>query len=557
VLGRLAALTPRHRTLIAIGAVLVIVAVPLRGLLNRQGPPMEEGFMLVFAEQFLHGAVPNKDFLYLYGPGSVWFLAGVFKLFGVSLLAERLVGLAQLLGIIFGVFFLVLRAWGRVLAVLGATITALIILPPIALTALAWNGAVAFGLFAMVAGIASTRARTARGANGLAATSGALFGLALLWRPDLILASVLVVAFLMPQLARSARRWLAGAAAAFLGLYLIQIAMAGLHNVVQGIIVDPVFNLRGGRRLPVPPRPNRFDGFLINAGERGALKWAIPSVGAPAQLTIWFFLLLFTLVLLVGVSWFLWRHLPHDLRTLTLVLVTAFSIGILPQALQRPDTTHVAWVTCVPFGFLPVLAVEILRARKPALNWTRLVVLGMLPILAVLYLLIPNYTLRDYADISAQTFGLHRNSYEIKNDGRNFYYGRRQVQEQLTQILHLADRVSKPGQRLFVGTGDLRKTPYSDAFIYYMLPDLKPATYYIEMDPGVANAKNSRLASDVASADIVILSRVWDKWAEPNDSLKYGPEKPNDVLKAHFCTVKNDPLYALLVRCAHGNAPVP
>lgn len=557
MLARLAATTPRQRTLAAIAAVLVVVAVPLRGLLVRQGPPMEEGFMLVFAEQFLHGAVPNKDFLYLYGPGSVWLLAGVFKVFGVSLLAERLVGLAQLLGIIFGVFFLVLRAWGRRLAALGATITALIILPPIGLTALAWNGAVAFGLLGIVAGIASTRARTSRGANGLAATSGALFGLALLYRPDLIVAVVLVAVFLMPHLARRARGWLAIGSGALLSLYLVQIAMAGLHNTYEGIIVIPLFNLRGGRHLPVPPRPSQFDGFLIGAGEHGALKWAIPRIGAPAQLTVWFFLLLLSIALLGGLSWYLWRHARRDLRTLTLVLVTAFSLGILPQALQRPDTTHVAWVSCVPFGFLPVVAFEILRARRPDFSLTRLLVLGMVPIVAVLYLLIPNYMIRDYADFSAQTFGIHRNSFEIKNDGRNFYYGRRAVQVQLTQILKVADRISKPGQRLLVGTGDLRKTPYSDAFIYYMLPDLTPATQYIEMDPGVANAANSSLARDVASANIVILSRVWDKWVEPNDSLKYGSEKPNDVLKAHFCTVKSEPLYVLLVRCAHGNAPVP
>ena len=56
-------------------------------------------------------------------------------------------------------------------------------------------------------------------------------------------------------------------------------------------------------------------------------------------------------------------------------------------------------------------------------------------------------------------------------------------------VIAAAAKISKPGQRLFVGPVDLRKTPYSDAYLYYMLPDLVPATYYIEMDPGVANAE--------------------------------------------------------------------
>jgi hypothetical protein len=40
--------------------------------------------------------------------------------------------------------------------------------------------------------------------------------------------------------------------------------------------------------------------------------------------------------------------------------------------------------------------------------------------------------------------------------------------------LAAAARISRPGQRLFVGPGNLRKTPYSDAYLYYELGDLVP-----------------------------------------------------------------------------------
>ena len=39
-------------------AMLSAFLLPLRGLLRAQGPPMEEGFMLVFPELVLHGAIP-------------------------------------------------------------------------------------------------------------------------------------------------------------------------------------------------------------------------------------------------------------------------------------------------------------------------------------------------------------------------------------------------------------------------------------------------------------------------------------------------------------------
>ena len=78
----------------------LVIALPLRGVFRAPGPPMEEGFMLVFPEQLLEGDIPNRDYLHLYGPGSIWTIAAFFKVFGVSLWTERVVGLLQLVGLI-------------------------------------------------------------------------------------------------------------------------------------------------------------------------------------------------------------------------------------------------------------------------------------------------------------------------------------------------------------------------------------------------------------------------------------------------------------------------
>ena len=69
--------------------------------------------MLVFPERVLKGAIPNRDFLHLYGPGSLWALAGVFKVFGVSLLDRaHSSACVQQLAIVFGIYALA-RRWGR------------------------------------------------------------------------------------------------------------------------------------------------------------------------------------------------------------------------------------------------------------------------------------------------------------------------------------------------------------------------------------------------------------------------------------------------------------
>ena len=107
---------------------------------------------------------------------------------------------------------------------------------------------------------------------------------------------------------------------------------------------------------------------------------------------------------------------------------------------------------------------------------------------------------------------------------------------------------------LVVGTGDLRKTPLSEAFLYYLLPQTRPGTYYIEMDPGVANADDSKLADDLRGSDLVILSKVWRYFHEPNDSEKLGSAEPNKVLRERFCTVLDYELYELLERCDRAEA---
>ncbi len=233
-----------------------------------------------------------------------------------------------------------------------------------------------------------------------------------------------------------------------------------------------------------------------------------------------------------------------------------FSLGLLPQALQRPDSTHLAWVSAVPFGLLPVAIADLVRSVRP--RWSaarRLTVAAVAPAI-VLLVLVPHHTFRTYADAVAQTFGKHRESYVMQNEGRSFYYGRKDAADAVNAMLPVVDSIARPGDKLFVGTGDLRKTPYSEAFLYYLLPQTRPGTRYIEMDPGVANRSDSGLADDLASSDIAILSSIRDDWVEPNASRDLGSDEPNQVLQRDFCKVGSwgqglfgHGLYELYQRC--------
>ena len=66
------------------------------------------------------------------------------------------------------------------------------------------------------------------------------------------------------------------------------------------------------------------------------------------------------------------------------------------------------------------------------------------------------------------------------------------------------------------------------------MSQLRPATYYLEMNPGSTNAPGSRLADDVEKADWLVLDRSWDNINEPNRSSEFGSDVPNQVVRTKF-----------------------
>ena len=85
--------------------------------------------------------------------------------------------------------------------------------------------------------------------------------------------------------------------------YLVHIAMAGPGHAFYGMVIQPVFQLRAGRHLPLPPSWSHFDGFLQKAGVLNEPPWPFPAPPSPGQLTLWLLLLIAAMVVMVAVGW--------------------------------------------------------------------------------------------------------------------------------------------------------------------------------------------------------------------------------------------------------------
>ncbi|MET0326343.1 MAG: hypothetical protein ABW219_14055, partial [Ilumatobacteraceae bacterium] len=289
-------------TWLGLALVGVLVAIPLRGLYRFTGGTMEEGFMLYFPERIAKGDVPNVDFLHLYGPGSLHVLTGWYELFGYSLPAERTFGLLQHVGIILGLFVLA-RAWGRLAATAVAALSVFYVMTPIALTAMAWNGALALTLWSAVFAVRGIHLADPRRRRRAWVIAGVLGGLALTYRPDLVIAVGLVLGWLLWRQRAARRPVLIGAVVGLLPMW-VHLVMAGPVDAFEGMFVDPVFRLRGGRELPRPPSWGRLDGGLQAVAEEIPPWWKLPHLTASHSIFLWFFLMLIgTAALLVFAVW--------------------------------------------------------------------------------------------------------------------------------------------------------------------------------------------------------------------------------------------------------------
>ena len=83
----------------------------------------DEGLVLVGADRVLRGDIPYRDFWTLYGPGSFYLLAGLFRLFGEFALVERGLDIAAKTAIATLVVALVLQFGRRTVALAAGVLS--------------------------------------------------------------------------------------------------------------------------------------------------------------------------------------------------------------------------------------------------------------------------------------------------------------------------------------------------------------------------------------------------------------------------------------------------
>ena len=481
-----------------IGVLTLFVALfPFWPAFDAPGMNMDEGMLLLYPERVLKGDLPYRDFETFYGPANIYALAGVYSVFGVNVGVERTVGLIYR-ALLLGGIFVFARRWGSTVAVFSTLIGALFLVAS-HLFAFAWLGGIACALWALLC-------LSGRPPPWRAGVAGLLAAAALLYRPDLGLA---VIASALPLWLRlpARQRWfyLGGGAIGLLPLLLLTLA-AGVGPLVENLFLYPVVLSNPGRRLPL-------------------------SVASDDVMFI-FFLHVGASLCSIITGFLLCRENRQSCDARLFLSFALLAAGLTHQGMQRADVIHVIATAFLSVALLP-LALALLARRgriaAPPLGWSLGTAAAVVMAVAVG---VPRLC-ETYLNEHATVFDTNAPRSPMVTV-RDRQFPARSLSRQAQTVVTFIERQAVPGERLFVGTGDLRLSFANDTFIYYLLPWLPPATYFLEMNPLSANRPNSRLASDVASADWLVLNHAWNNPREPNLSSQRGPDAPNEVVRTQF-----------------------
>jgi hypothetical protein len=483
--------------LISVFALLLIIALPVRGEMQRAVVPQDEGVLLVYPTQMMNGAVPNKSFESVYGPANYLVLEAAYETFGTTVTVERLVGLSYELLIIGSLFVLVRRRRGIVTACFASALPAVLQFS-IGLTAYSWMGAVAIAAVALTLMDKVLRKPDwATSANrAYLALAGVLLGLSISYRLDFLLGVSLVVVMLL-VFRRQTLYWIVPGIVLGLTPQIVNMFEAGVANVIRGELWQPVFVFEAGRRLP-----------LLSSG----------------HFVIFLFTAIFCVVVLAATGAYAISKGKRDWDHIFLLTIGLFDLGLLSEAFERTDEIHIAFASGFIIGSFFLI-------EFPTLHFWRSSLRVMIPIVIFFVLLMYHFyglTLRSDLSSSPNT------SDTVSNEGRSILVSDTYDQLALQEVVHEINIKSSPGERLFVGPSDLRRTNYNDTYLYFLFPKLKPGSFYLEMEPGVANAPNSGLARQISHCQFLILTSIYNDWFEPNTSIVYRSSAPNKIISRDF-----------------------
>lgn len=521
----------------------------------------DEGIMLTGAMRVVQGALPHRDFYANYGPGQFFTLAAIFKLFGPSILVERIWDLVVKAGIACLVNVIASNLMGRLFA---TAVTAACIL---------WLAVLGFpsypvwpSLFFILLGILPLfRLFDGRYSVAGLLAAGLCIGFVVLFRYDVgffacTAESAVLAAFGVfgrvdaTRLRRIASLlfpfWI-GTALVVVPLFVAYAATGIIPDFIFQILEYPSKNYAAMRSLPFP-------GFDPTKG-----------IGQINSSSIVYFPPLVFLASLAGTARLYGRAAVGGESALSsgwgwkLAVLSALVFMLYLKGLVRVSAIHMA-LSVIPafitFGAVAEQAFgkHLPRSRRAFVT----LVIGALAVSSFASLFALGHLARATAtNFTAFTQG---NIFRLAHDDKETANTLCQppVELRLARCVSVPDAATKAiqfirantasNEPIFVGTGRHDKIIANDVSFYF-IADRPPATKWYHFDPGL---QTTLQIQDIIIAEIeksntsfIILFTAGDNAAEPNQSaISSGVKALDDFISDKYAVVAEFPPYRILKR---------
>jgi len=441
----------------------------------------DEGLVLTDALRVMHGLVPHRDFYYNYGPGKIYLLAGIFKVFGLSVYASRIFSASAGAFLILTVFAVVKRftsTWA------GIICAALAIVWPLWAP---WSLLIALMLW--------TTALLSEAQKTPLIFAGILAGIATLLRYDMggvgmIACHLLTLAFIR----RSVLPYLGGCALILVPVSAFYVRDHVVRDFVFDIFVYTDKHYRAARALPFPGKYSLSANFVA---------YLVPIVLCIALYTI------------------LRNRKLTPLLPFTLLAAMTYAKGLV-----RIDPPHLMPAV--------VTSIVVLGLLYKSIPWSNIVA-GFFLMFAVAACIPLIYQRQKHATPPQAGWCTDRNP--ITRD-RCYTLDADHI-----RVVEFLEAHSHPNDTLYVGLPDHDRIYINDNVTYFATR-LLPATKWSQFDPFLQNSapiQREMIADlDRNQPPYVVLDSEFDHDSEPNgSSMHTGVHLLDDYIRARYIRVQS------------------
>lgn len=539
---------PAAQVILMLALAFVGLLPGLRNILNFY----DEGLIVLGAERVLNGQVPYRDFWTMYGPGQLYVLAGLFRIFGVSIMVERVYDLVVRACLALALYFLTARLSSREFATL-TWIVSVFWLAYFGFFGYPIFTALLFVTLSLLALIQSFTHRRWLMAGGL------LLGTAALFRHDL--AAYAFIGQMIILLAREftqsgstpapipARLWgavrtqvpyLAGLTIMIAPVAVFFLATTPFSALLQQLIVFPLSVFPRYRVLPYPAFDLTLDSlpfyapFVIYALAIAIVVLSIRAAraaraSAPVSPTT------------VAAAPVMELDGAAQARLWGIGLTILFGLFAFNQARVRADLIH------IPQFFLPaVVLAPVLMYRGPGVSANASSVTGLVAFVLMGALMVNP---ADY--VATTTSNALNKTPTALSHGIARAAGAQMMQDEASAVRFIQFTVP-PGQPIYSGVTRHDRIFVNDP-MFYFLAERPAATRYHELHPGLATTlpAQQEIAAELERNNVqfIVLVSLFDEVKEPNESsVSSGVHFLDDYIAAHFSIAQQVGGYRIMVR---------